>query len=155
MPGTRLTPEIEGELARVAEQNGCELLEATFAGGRLRLVLDREAGVTLGDCEAVSKDASALLDVLDFGRGQYTLEVSSPGLDRPLYGPRDYRRFVGRRVRIRHTDPETGRRATVAGRLASFDEGDGGRIELTETESRLDLEIRLADIDSARLEIEL
>lgn len=155
MPGTRLTPDIESELARLAEQHGCELLEARYAGGRLRLVLDREGGVSLGDCEAVSKDASALLDVLDFGRGQYTLEVSSPGLDRPLYGPRDYRRFVGRRVRVRHTDPETGRRATVAGRLARFDEGDGGSIGLTETEAKLDLEIRLADIDSARLEIEL
>lgn len=57
-------------------------------------------GVSLADCELVAKQASALLDVLDFGNGHYLLEVSSPGLDRQLYGPADYRRFLGRLARI-------------------------------------------------------
>ena len=155
MPGTSLTPELLAELERVAEAHGCELVHAEFPGGRLRLFLDREAGVTLEDCEAVSKDASALLDVLDFGRGRYTLEVSSPGLDRQLYRPKDYQRFVGRRVRVRFRDPESGKRATIAGRLAAYRDVEGGAIDLTEAAPQQDLAIRLRDIEMARLEIEL
>jgi len=155
VPGTSLTPELRAELERVAEAHGCELVHAEYPAGRLRLFLDREAGVTLEDCEAVSKDVSALLDVLDFGRGRYTLEVSSPGLDRQLHRPKDYQRFVGRRIRVRFVDPESGRRATIAGRLAAYHEVDGGAIDLVETEPRRDLAVRLRDIEMAKLEIEL
>ena len=63
------------------------------------------AGVSLGDCEHVAKQASALLDVLDFGNGRYLLEVSSPGLDRQLYRPGDYRRFLGRLARVTYELP--------------------------------------------------
>jgi len=154
MPGASLTNELVEELAAVAEAQGCELLHAEFRGGTLRLILDREGGVRLEDCEAVSKSASPLLDVLDFGRGRYTLEVSSPGLDRQFYRASDYERFVGRRVRVRYVDPETGRRATVSARLAGYDPGSG-EIELTETENKKDLVVRLADVQLTRLEIEL
>ena len=92
----------------------------------------------------------------DWGHGRYTLEVSSPGLDRELYGPRDYQRFVGRRVRVRYLDPETRQRATVIARLADFRAtAEGGEIQLTESEDRRDRTLRLADIQQARLEIEL
>ena len=76
------------------------------------------SGVSLGDCEHVARQASALLDVLDFGKGRYLLEVSSPGLDRQLYGPRDYRRFLGRLARV--TYEVAGARRTVVARLAEF-----------------------------------
>jgi ribosome maturation factor RimP len=156
MAGASLTTELVAELAAVAEAQGCELLHAEFRSGTLRLILDREGGVRLEDCEAVSKLASALLDVADFGSGRrYTLEVSSPGLDRQLYGPRDYERFQGRRVRVRFVDPSTGRRATVTGRLAAYRPDGGGEIELVETEAKRDLVVRLADVQLARLEIEL
>jgi ribosome maturation factor RimP len=156
MAGASLTTELVAELAAVAEAQGCELLNAEFRSGTLRLILDREGGVRLEDCEAVSKQASALLDVAGFGSGRYTLEVSSPGLDRQLYGPRDYERFTGRRVKVRFVDPATGRRATVAGRLAAFrPDSAGGELELTGTESKRDLVIRVADVQLARLEIEL
>ena len=155
MAGASLTTELLAELTAVAEAQGCELLHADFRSGTLCLILDREGGVRLEDCEAVSKQASAVLDVADFGSGRYTLEVSSPGLDRQLYGPRDFDRFQGRRVRVRYVDPATGRRATVAGRLTAFRPGDGGEIELVETESKQDLVVRLADVQMARLEIEL
>ncbi len=59
-----------------------------------------QQGVSLGDCELVAKLAGAFLDVLDFGNGRYTLEVSSPGLDRQLYSARDYQRFVGRLAKV-------------------------------------------------------
>ena len=73
--------------------------------------------MTLADCEHVSRQVSALLDVLDFGTGRYVLEVSSPGLDRQLYKPRDYDRFAGRLARVTFQDPETGKKKTVVARL--------------------------------------
>jgi hypothetical protein len=80
------------ELAAIAESVGCELVRVEFKGGVLRLMLDREPGserlgVSHEDCANVSRQASALLDVVDFGPARYTLEVTSPGLDRPLYRP--------------------------------------------------------------------
>ena len=156
MAATSLAPELQGELAAIAEAHGCELLHAEFVAGTLRLFLDRPDGVRLEHCEAVSKEASALLDVADFGRGRYTLEVSSPGLDRPLYGPRDYERFTGRRVRVRFVDPASGRRATVVGRLESFrpDTG-GGELALVEDRATAPKLVRAVDVQQARLEIEL
>jgi len=156
MPTTILPRELRDELAAIAQAHGCELLEAEFKAGLLRLVLDRAEGVRLEDCAAVSREASARLDVEDFGRGRYTLEVSSPGLDRKLYGPGDYARFVGRRVRVRFVDAETGRRATVVARLAAYrDDERGGEVDLTETEDRRNRTIRLEAIQLAKLEIEL
>jgi ribosome maturation factor RimP len=154
MPSTALTPDLLAELAAVAEAHGCELLHAEFRGGTLRIFLDREGGVRLEDCESVSKEVSPVLDVVDFGRGRYTLEVSSPGLDRQLYGPRDWERFGGRRIRVRFVDPTTGRRATVVGRLVRFSP-ESQQIELSEMEARSDLVLRLADVERARLEPEL
>jgi ribosome maturation factor RimP len=154
MPSTALTPDLLAELAAVAEAHGCELLHAEFRGGTLRIFLDREGGVRLEDCESVSKEVSPVLDVVDFGRGRYTLEVSSPGLDRQLYGPRDWERFGGRRIRVRFVDPTTGRRATVVGKLVRFSP-ESQQIELSEMEARSDLVLRLADVEQARLEPEL
>ena len=157
MAGTKLSPDLRVELEAIAEGHGCELLHAEWSGGILRLFLDRPEGVRIEDCEAVSKDASALLDVADFGRGRYTLEVSSPGLDRRLFGPRDYQRFTGRRVRVRYLDPASGSRATVSARLDGFrpDASGGGEIELSGAGGDSPLVLRLEDVQLARLEIEL
>lgn len=156
MAATSLTPELQGELSAIAEAHGCELLRAEFVGGTLRLTLDRPDGVRLEHCEAVSKEASALLDVADFGRGRYTLEVSSPGLDRPLHGPRDYERFTGRRVRVRFVDPASGRRATIVGRLEAFRAApDGGELEVLQDRAPAPTRVRVAEVEQARLEIEL
>lgn len=124
------------------------------SGGAMRVFLDREGGVRLEDCESVSKEISPILDVADFGRGRYTLEVSSPGLDRLLYGPRDWERFVGQRIRVRFMDPATGRRATVVGRLMRFSP-ESREFELSEIEARQGLVLGLADVEQARLEPEL
>lgn len=74
------------------------------------------------DCESVSRDLSAALDVADVIHHGYRLEVSSPGLDRPLRREQDFRRFAGRRVRVRTTDPVEGRR-NFAGLLRGSDAG--------------------------------
>jgi ribosome maturation factor RimP len=109
------------ELETLAQSQGCELVHAEFSSGTLRLLIDKTGGVTLDDCALISRQASALLDVLDFGKGRYTLEVSSPGLDRELYSPRDWQRFTGRDVKVTFHDPSTDRKRTVSAHLEVFD----------------------------------
>ncbi|HKK14471.1 MAG TPA: ribosome maturation factor RimP [Gammaproteobacteria bacterium] len=90
---------------------GYELVGVEYKPNQLlRVYIDREQGITLDDCEAVSHQVSGLLDVEDPIPGHYQLEVSSPGLDRPLFKARDYERFVGHRVRVRLAAPLQGRR---------------------------------------------
>lgn len=155
-----LTPEIE----QVAQAAGCELVHAELKGGVLRLFIDKPEGVTLADCEHVSKQVSALLDVLDFGTSRYVLEVSSPGLDRQLYKPGDYDRFAGRLARVTFEDPETGKKKTVVARLRGLRRA----VETPEDADATEAEVLLADertgepwglplknVKTARLEIEL
>ena len=76
----------------------------------LRVYIDSPDGVTLDDCERVSHQVSGVLEVDDPIRGQYVLEVSSPGLDRPLFTVEHYRRFAGSRIKLRLNPPLDGRR---------------------------------------------
>ncbi len=92
-------------LAPVVEKLGFELadVEAQFGSrnGLLRLFIDHEAGITVDDCAAVSRQVSAMLDVEDPIRGDYSLEVSSPGLNRRLVKPEHFDRFAGQLVKIK------------------------------------------------------
>lgn len=101
-------------LEPVVTDLGYELwhLESVGAGrGRtLRLYIDAPQGVALEDCEKVSREVSAVLDVEDEGQGQYQLEVSSPGLDRPLVTGEHFRRFIGERARVHMFAPVAGQR---------------------------------------------
>lgn len=142
--------ELHDELAALAADLGCELLEAEFRGGVLRLVLDHPEGVTLAHCETVSRQASALLDVADFDPGRYTLEVTSPGLDRKLYGAGDYERFRGEQVRVTWRSPESGKR-TVVGHLGVFRPDEGGSLRVT-GEDGTEHQIRIHDLVEARLQ---
>ena len=154
--------EIRPEIESIAEATGCELWHAELKGGTLRLFLDKPEGVTLSDCEYVSKLVSAYLDVVDFGKGRYVLEVSSPGLDRQLYRPDHYERSVGRKVRVTLEDPQTGKRRTVTGRLEAFERPEGAseldenaRVVVIEEPKEERLELALREIRQARWEIEL
>jgi len=109
----RLAEELEARLARLATSEGTELLAIEVVGPArkptVRLVLDREGGVSLADCERVSRQASVLLDAYDPFPGAFTLEVTSPGLERKFYSEQDYVRFAGQpvRVRMRPTWPQS------------------------------------------------
>ncbi len=152
--GPTLQGELLAELEQIAAAAGCQLEHAEWKGGVLRLVLDRpEGGVSLGDCETVSKQVSALLDVADFGKNRYTLEVTSPGLDRQLYRPRDYARFTGRLARVTIRASATGGKRTVVGRLEAF-EPERDEVTLA-TAAGERLLFHLHDIETARLEPEL
>jgi len=117
----RLTALIEPVLGRM----GFELVELEYGAGRahalLRLYIDREGGVTLDDCERVSREVSALLDLEDPIPGAYTLEVSSPGFDRVLRTRAHFGRFVGSRVFVELKEPRAGRRR-YTGKLLTVDE---------------------------------
>jgi ribosome maturation factor RimP len=106
----RLIALIEPVLVRL----GYELVELEYAAGRsqavVRLFIDTPAGITVDDCERVSRDIAALLDVDDPIPTAYTLEVSSPGFDRVLRIPAHFERFVGERVFVELKAPRAGRK---------------------------------------------
>ena len=107
------------------ERLGYELVDIELKlGGRdgmLRVYLDKVDGIDIEDCETVSHQVSAILDVEDALSGHYTLEVSSPGLDRTLTKPAHFERFMGEDVRVKLRFPLEGRR-NFKGALKSADE---------------------------------
>ncbi len=105
----------------------------------LRIYIDSAAGITLDDCEKVSHQVSAVLDVEDPIHGHYTLEVSSPGLDRPLFTADHYRRFVGNEIQVRLRVPLQGRRK-FTGLLRGISEDDVVVLEVDGAEYRLSLD---------------
>jgi ribosome maturation factor RimP len=122
----------------------------------LRVVLDRtwpgsapEAGVTLEDCERVSRELDTLLDVEDLVAGPYTLEVSSPGLDRPLRHGDDFRRFAGRLAKIVLSEP-VNHQTAFAGRLLGVEDEE----VLFEKEGGKHVRLPLRLISRARLDVE-
>jgi ribosome maturation factor RimP len=152
---TRIDDELNREISAIAKSVACELLQLEFKGGVLRIVLDRaDEAVTVDHCATVSRQVSALLDVMDFGPARYVLEVTSPGLDRPLTRPEDYERFTGRLAKITFEDPDHDVRTTVTGRIERYLPGGGGTVHLLDEQER-PLEIPFGRISRARLEVEL
>jgi ribosome maturation factor RimP len=120
----------------------------------LRLFIDKEGGVTIDDCAEVSRELSAILDVEDFIPCHYNMEVSSPGLDRPLKTPADFECFIGRLVKIRTYEPfpddDGNRRKTFLGTLEGFSNAVV-RMKLTEGQTA---SIPLERVAKANLEFE-
>ncbi len=143
----------KGELTKLIEpaieQLGFELsdLEMKIGGqdGLVRLFIDSPNGITLEDCESVSRQVSAILDVEDPVPGNYSLEVSSPGLDRTLTKLAHFQRFTGEDVRVKLRFPIAGRR-NFRGALRAADEE---KIEI-EVDGEAHT-LSLATIESARL----
>ncbi len=154
--GTAIDFDLLGRLERLVASHSCELLDASFRGGSLRLVIDHPDGVTHEHCAGVSKEASVLLDAENFGPASgYVLEVSSPGLNRELYGAPDYERFRGRRAKVTFTDAATGRRRTVRGQLVGLSAEASGVALILEDDSGDTLPIIIDSIHKARLLVEL
>jgi len=130
------------------EAVGIELLPQ---GGHelLRIYIDREKGITINSCEQVSHQVSGMLDVEDPIRGDYTLEVSSPGVDRPLFSRADFARFTGRRAKVKLSVPHEGRT-----RYTALLRGLDGDEVLFEVDGEA-LRIAFDDIDQARLVADL
>jgi ribosome maturation factor RimP len=136
-------------LEPLAGRLGYELIEVEYAPshGRslLRLYIDSPAGVGLSDCERVSREAAALLDVEDPIPGAYTLEVSSPGFDRLLRTQAHFGRFVGSRVFVELKEPRAGRRRYTGTLLTVDDAGIALEVD------RERVAVAFAEIGKARL----
>lgn len=124
---------------------GIELLDQGSHGRVLRIYIDRDSGITVDDCGTVSHRVSGVLDVEDPIPGNYYLEVSSPGLDRPLFEAEHFQRFKGEKVRLKLRSKLDGRRKLVG--ILQGMEGQEVLVLEQETLHRVPFEL----IDSARL----
>jgi len=156
MPKASMDRALEALIEPVVTGLGYDLVGVEYRGGGrsalLRVYIDLPGGVTVEDCERVSHQVSGVLDVEDPIPGSYHLEVSSPGLDRPLFKARDYARFAGRRVQLRLARPLGGvmeGRRRLAGTLRGLEEGSE-RVRLVLEDGR-ELSLELEEIESARL----
>ncbi len=120
---TELTAELAAPV--IAEQ-GCELWDVEYVKEAgtwyLRLYIDKDGGVNISDCEAISRRVSDLLDEADPIEGSYTFEVSSAGAERPLKRPSDFERFMGSPIIVRLYKNKDGRKE-FSGTLAGYDNG--------------------------------
>jgi ribosome maturation factor RimP len=118
--------KIEEIAQRVAGSEGIEIVEVEVKGGGnnqlIRISIDKPEGISHADCELVSEQVGVILDVEDVVAGHYTLEVTSPGVERKLLKPRDYERFQGKKARIKLRDPVDNQRHWE-GTLAGYADG--------------------------------
>ncbi|HZD93551.1 MAG TPA: ribosome maturation factor RimP [Candidatus Sulfotelmatobacter sp.] len=148
---------------RVATTHGVEVVDVELRGGgkarTLRITIDKPEGVTHEDCANVSREVSTILDVEDAVPGAtYTLEVSSPGLDRKLQRPADYQRFAGSRLKLMTREPVNGNRH-FEGRLEGFADGKLTLETMTgskkpkpgHAQSGQKIEIELSNVEKANL----
>ena len=113
--------DVEGLVRPVVESCGLELVDVAFTPGLLRVTVDRDGGVDLDTIAQCSERISRRLDLEDFGSGKYTLEVSSPGVERHLREPRDFVKRVGEKVKVKATVPDEGG-LTLTGTIVAADE---------------------------------
>lgn len=121
-----ISSKIEEIAQRVAESEGIEVVEVEVKGGGknqfVRISIDKPEGVTHADCELISQHVGTILDVEDVVPGHYTLEVSSPGLERKLLKPADYERFRGKKAKVTLRQPVENQRHWE-GTLSGFSDG--------------------------------
>jgi ribosome maturation factor RimP len=124
---TAIVEKVREITERVGADRGLEVVDVQLLGGGgtrvLRIFIDKPEGVTHADCEHISQDVGTILDVEDLiPGGRYTLEVSSPGVERKLSQPREFERFVGHKVKVVLRQPVDNQKHWV-GALQSFAEG--------------------------------
>jgi ribosome maturation factor RimP len=145
--------KVEEIAQRVAASDGIEVVEVEFKGSGgnqfLRISIDKPAGVSHADCELVSQQVGTILDVEDVVPGHYTLEVSSPGVERKLLKPNDYIRFQGQKAKIVLREPVESRRHWE-GKLAGL---ENGTVSLDVGADRV-LRFPLSQVERANLKFE-
>jgi ribosome maturation factor RimP len=145
--------KIEEIAERVARSEGIEIVEVELKGGGrnqlLRISIDKPEGISHNDCELISQQVGTILDVEDVLPGHYTLEVSSPGVERKLLKPKDFERFQGKKVRITLHEPVENQR-NWEGTLAGFSEG----VITLEPAGGKTVRIRLDQVAKANLKFE-
>ena len=140
--------------APIIEEQGCSLWDVEYVKEAgtwyLRILIDKEGGVDILDCEAISRKVSDLLDEADPIEGSYTLEVGSAGAERALKRPADFARFMGSPVLVKLYRNLDGRKE-FAGTLAAYDEQSG---DVTVTVGKSDMTFPKKDMALVRLRVE-
>ena len=154
MGSSSVADRVQAIAERVAIDHGLELVHAEVAGPDnkpiVRIFIDKPNGVTHQDCAEVSLHVGTVLDVEDFIHASYTLEVSSPGIERGLYKPEDYERFAGRLAKLRTRRPINGQR-NFRGKLL----GINGDEVLFEDRTSGPVRIELDSVAKANLEFDV
>jgi ribosome maturation factor RimP len=149
-----LLEQIEQLIAPVLQEHGAELVDLQFVHEHgqwvLRFFLDKPGGITLDDCATISDHIGRILDASDIIKQHYSLEVSSPGINRPLKKESDYQRFIGERVDVTLYAPLNGRRH-FKGTLQSV---NAGIVVVEEAPQQL-FALPLADVAKAKLDPEI
>jgi len=140
-----------GEIAvAAAAKNGVEFVQSEILGTKrnptVRVYIDKPEGVTLEDCSAVSRVIESVLDADDIIPNSYTLEVSSPGLERGLFSLRDFEKFVGHKVKVKTLD-----RRGLSGRIVGV-EGD---VVIIEDRAKGSTRLAFNEIAKANLRVDL
>ena len=116
-----IADRIDNIAALAAEENGVEFVHSEIVGSKrnktVRIYIDKPGGVTLEDCSTVSHAIENVIDADDFIPSPYVLEISSPGLERPLFSIADFEKFTGKRAKVKTREPINGQ-ATFNGRIA-------------------------------------
>ena len=154
MASSSVADRVQAIAERVAIDHGLELVHAEVAGPDnkpiVRIFIDKPNGVTHQDCSEVSLHVGTVLDVEDFIHASYTLEVSSPGIERGLYKRQDYERFAGSLAKLRTRKPVNGQR-NFRGRLLGIDGEDVLLEDRTSGRVRVPLEV----VAKANLEMDV
>lgn len=149
-----LIGQIEPLAAPVLQEHGVELVDTQFVHEHgqwvLRFFLDKQGGITLGDCAIISEHLGRVLDAADVIKQPYSLEVSSPGVNRPLKKESDYQRFIGERIDVTLYAPLNGRRH-FKGILRSVQPG----IAVVEEAPEQVFSLPLEDVAKAHLDPEI
>jgi ribosome maturation factor RimP len=145
----RVSDQVEQLIEPILDDMNIELVDIEYLSERgrwvLRIYADREGGITLEDCARVSREIGDVIDMSGILSHEYVLEVSSPGIDRPLKKEADFFRSVGRKIRVRTRNPVQGRR-NFTGRLRAFRDGV---LYLRLNDGELPLELR--NVEKANL----
>ena len=148
----RILQEVRQVIDPILQSQGVELVDLEYQresqGWVLRVYIDREGGITLGDCSELSGEIGTILEVRDLIINPYTLEVSSPGLTRPLKKPEDYNKYRNHLVKIKTFEPIDGRK-NFKGTLQGLE----GEMVYVQAEGKI-LGIPFQGIAKANLEIE-
>ena len=156
MQDTSIVERIDKIAGQAARDNGVEFVHSEIVGNRrnktVRIYIDKPEGVSIEDCTNVSRSVEAVIDAEDFIPSAYVLEVSSPGLDRPLFKLQDFERFAGKKAKVKTNEAIDGQ-ANFNGRIASvdgteivFDDKTNGIVRIPfEKVEKANLRVDLAD----------
>jgi len=150
----KVTQKVVEIAERAGEREGIEVVDVELLGGGrsrlLRIFIDKPQGVTHADCEFISQQVGTVLDVEDvIPGGSYTLEVSSPGVERKLSKPREFERFTGQKVKVTLRQPVENQRHWT-GTLKAFEQG----VVTLEPAPGKDIQFPLEQVEKANLKFE-